>query len=668
MRISSNQIGINLGYDLQRINQKQIDANNKVITGQNIIIASDNPAIAGEVQDLESQKRQLIAYNQNLSRAVLAADFTQTNLAFMQDLSKESISALDLGMEENDDGLVKEQGLRIERAFDQALSAANQTLHGQYVFSGDSVLKEPFHVYRGEDGEPQKDPTINALSDMVEGTRYRIQSLGANSDFTNSGASSNSIGTEFVYTKDDPNPPSFDGATLSVLAPDINQANQKALEIGKRYRIEAVGSLSNFLSSGAPTNQIGQEFVYNGATMPTWDGATLRPIQEAVTETNTDDLIIGQTYRVSQAGADTDLTALGAKNSTNGAEFVYTGNPLGQWEGAVLLPVNPTSEITTHQEDRLLQNQYYQILSAGSGGEDFVRSGSTSNTVGTQFAYNGTPPQWDDATLQQIQPNYNEPVTSGPLVHGKLYYIANAGASGDFSTGNTLVSSGGTPTNAVGEVFLYQGGGVQNFDADTVLYEFVPATETLTQSHSTVHYLGSTESFKYGVAKSAIISPYASPEDNQNIARFLNRALEAKNQMLYRANALIAQEESKTAMDQAIEANDTMAYTTAEKAYQVSILQLSEAKGLIADISGKMDSSDDDILQARSAMSAKQISLDIANSRDDAVYNALENQISRAVDADTTQAILELTQANQGYEAALQAGSKMMQLSLLDFI
>ena len=668
MRISSNQIGITLGYDLQRINQKQIDAKKKVSTGQNIIIPSDNPSVAGEVQDLESHKRKLIANNQNFTRADLAAKFTQTNLQLLKKLSKDSISALDLGMEKNDYGLVKEQGLRIGRAFDQALSAVNKTLHGQYVFSGDAVLKKPFHVYRGEDGEPQKKPTINHLNDMVEGTRYRISSVGANSDFSNSGASSNTLGTEFVYTKDTNHPPFFDGATLSVLAPDISQANQQDLEIGKRYRIESIGTQSDFLSVGAIANQIGQEFVYNGATLPSWDGAILRPIEEGISEANTDDLILGQTYRITQAGTDTDLTSLGATQSINGAEFVYNGNSSGQWDGAELVPVQSNNEITAAQENRLLQNQYYQIISAGSGGEDFTLSGSKNNSVGTQFAYNGTPPTWDDATLQKIQPDYNNPIKSGPLVDGKLYYIADPGATGDFSTGNKLTPNGGSPTNAAGEVFLYQSGGAQNFAADTELYEFVPATETLTKSHSPVHYLGSTDSFKYGVADSTIISPYASPQDNQQIAVFLNRLLEAKDQMLYRSNALIAQKDTKAAMDRATKANDNAAYAIAEKAHQISSLQLSVVKDLISDISGKMDDSDDDIVQARSSMSAKQISLGIANSRDKSVYNSLEDQISRAVDANDTQAALELTQANQAYQSALQAGAKLMQHSLLDFI
>ena len=668
MRISSNQIGINLGYNIQRINQKQIEANEKVVTGQNIAIASDNPSVVGEVQIFESQKRELFAYKQNYARAVLATEYTQTNLSFMQELSNESISALDLGMEESDYGLVKEQALRIGRAFDQALSVANQTLSGQYVFSGDALLKEPFHVYRGEDGEPQQNPTINQLSDMVEGTRYRIESLGVNSDFTNSGVSSNTLGTEFIYTEDSANPPLFDGATLSVLAPDISQLNQEDLKIGKKYRIESIGSQSNFLSSGATANQIGQEFVYNGAALPTWDGAILRPIEEGVSEANTDDLISGQTYRITQAGTDTDLTSLGAKESIDGSEFVYNGNPSGQWDGAVLIPVKPSSEIIASQENRLLQNQYYQILRSGSGSEDFTHSGSRDNSVGTQFAYNGTPPTWDGATLQKIQPDYNNPIQNGPLVDGKLYYIADPGATGDFSTGNELTPNGGSPTSAVGEVFLYQSGGAQTFDSDTVLYEFVQATETLTASHPTVHYLGSTESFQYGIAESSIVSPYASPEDNQNIALFLNRLLEAKDHMLYRSNALIAEEEAKAAMNLANEANDNAAYAIAEKDGQISTLQLSLVKDLISDISSKMDDSDDDIVQARSSMSAKQIILGIANSRDKSVYNNLEDQISRSVDANDTQAALELSQANQAYQSALQAGSKMMQLSLLDFI
>ena len=42
--------------------------------------------------------------------------------------------------------------------------------------------------------------------------------------------------------------------------------------------------------------------------------------------------------------------------------------------------------------------------------------------------------------------------------------------------------------------------------------------------------------------------------------------------------------------------------------------------------------------------------------------------ISRAADADLVQTLVQLNQAQNSYQAALQSGSKIMQLSLLNYI
>lgn len=668
MRISSNQLYNQLAIDLRRINDKQLDANSKLNSGQKIERPSDNPSSIGELQNIETLKRELFTLKQNHTRAVTIASATENSLQFMQDLSQEAISASSLALQDNNSQLVGEQAKRLEEILEQVIFVANEKLNGQYLFSGSTVQQEPFFLYKDDNGNIQDEPTINNEVNLFEGTRYRIESVGTSTDFTNSGASSNTVGQEFIYTADSDNPPVFDGAVLSVIAPTLKESTENDLIIGRTYRIASTGTNTDFTRSGAPNNQVGTEFVFTGTNDPQWDGGELQPVDASVSEPDRDKLVVGRTYRIENAGANSDFSTSGANNSTNGVEFTYNGTLPANWDGASLQAVTQIPNYNETTEDQLITNRLYEIVVAGDGSADFTGSGAPANTVGTEFAYNGTDPTWDNAEIRPIQPDYDNPITGGPLVDGKLYLIGEIGTGGDFSTSNALVPGGGSPSNANGEVFRFATGGEEVFGPDTVLYEYVPATESRAKAHPPAQYLGSDTALEYRVAQSSSLSPFNEPDDNANIADFINRIFEVKSQVEKRAESLQEQIDFQAALSAASANGDSVGQAAAQASLDRAKAEGLLSRDLIAIDIGILERSDNDIVASRSEISSKQISLDIANNRDQEKFNILENRLSAAVDVDETQLIVQLTQANNAYNASLQAAARILSRSLLDYI
>lgn len=77
---------------------------------------------------------------------------------------------------------------------------------------------------------------------------------------------------------------------------------------------------------------------------------------------------------------------------------------------------------------------------------------------------------------------------------------------------------------------------------------------------------------------------------------------------------------------------------------------------------------DENILYQISNNGAAQTRLDAAATLADSRSQALDKSISKQVDADITDTLVQLNQAQYAYQAALQSGASMMKVSLLDFL
>jgi flagellar hook-associated protein 3 FlgL len=78
--------------------------------------------------------------------------------------------------------------------------------------------------------------------------------------------------------------------------------------------------------------------------------------------------------------------------------------------------------------------------------------------------------------------------------------------------------------------------------------------------------------------------------------------------------------------------------------------------------------SEDDLLVAISGVGAVQTRLEADGTQNSTRFNDLEKLISQDSDADLAQTLVKLQQTQTAYQAALQSGAQVMQLSLLDYL
>ena len=81
-----------------------------------------------------------------------------------------------------------------------------------------------------------------------------------------------------------------------------------------------------------------------------------------------------------------------------------------------------------------------------------------------------------------------------------------------------------------------------------------------------------------------------------------------------------------------------------------------------------LETSENDFLVTMSGIGAKQTRLEADRGQNEARFVELDKLTSAETDADLPSTVVKLTQAQTAYQAALQSGSKILEMSLLDYI
>lgn len=141
-----------------------------------------------------------------------------------------------------------------------------------------------------------------------------------------------------------------------------------------------------------------------------------------------------------------------------------------------------------------------------------------------------------------------------------------------------------------------------------------------------ISYVGADTTAEFDVAEGTRISPYASNADSQDVLAFLNHLVELRN---------------------ALDTGDA---------------------ATVHDQATNLRSSEDALITMLSAQGGLQQRLEVEAAQSSERYTNLDTQISREADVDLAQAIVQLTQNQNAYQAALMSAGKILQQSLLDYI
>jgi flagellar hook-associated protein 3 FlgL len=143
---------------------------------------------------------------------------------------------------------------------------------------------------------------------------------------------------------------------------------------------------------------------------------------------------------------------------------------------------------------------------------------------------------------------------------------------------------------------------------------------------TSVNYTGSATTAEFEVAEGSRISPYADHPTTQGVLAFLNNLVGLRDAL---------------------------------------------ASGVGSEVkaqSGALLESEDVLIGAVSAIGALQSRLDVEMARNSSLFSGLGAQISREADVDLAQVVVQLTQNQNAYQAALMSAGKVLNVSLLDYL
>jgi flagellar hook-associated protein 3 FlgL len=141
-----------------------------------------------------------------------------------------------------------------------------------------------------------------------------------------------------------------------------------------------------------------------------------------------------------------------------------------------------------------------------------------------------------------------------------------------------------------------------------------------------INYAGATATASVQVAEGATLSPYSSYQSNVQVQDFLNSLVALRDQ-----------------------------------------LNTGSADNVKA-LAGGQQTSENNLINMLSGQGAIQQRLELESSQNQTRYTDLSTQISRDSDIDLAQAIVQLTQNQNAYQAALGSAAKVLNQSLLDYV
>ena len=148
MRISSNTVSDGIVRQIQQLNAQQAKLQNQVGTGLRISQPEDDPAAVGRVLNLESERRQLVQFGSNASRALELSQASSSGLQGLKKISDRAGELGTLGTGALSASAMQAYATEAGQLIEAAVQSANTRFNGDYIYAGSAVNAAPFTVQR----------------------------------------------------------------------------------------------------------------------------------------------------------------------------------------------------------------------------------------------------------------------------------------------------------------------------------------------------------------------------------------------------------------------------------------------------------------------------------------------------------------------------------------
>ncbi len=153
MRIATITASSAVIGNIQKLSAQQATLQTQVATGQKIFQPEDDPAAIGRLMRIDAERRQLIQYQSNATRAL---EVSQASYGGIQEVKKISdrageIAVLGAGAA-NPDSL-RAYAKEVNQLIEQTLQLGNTRFRNDYLFAGTALNTVPFTATRNVAGE-----------------------------------------------------------------------------------------------------------------------------------------------------------------------------------------------------------------------------------------------------------------------------------------------------------------------------------------------------------------------------------------------------------------------------------------------------------------------------------------------------------------------------------
>jgi flagellar hook-associated protein 3 FlgL len=153
MRIASTTASENIVRQIQQIGQQQTKLQSQVASGLRITQLEDDPAAAGRVLTLESERRKIDQFGNNANRALEIVQSTFGSLIQIKRISDRATELGTLGAGAQSSEQTSAYAAELDQLLEQALQQANGRLRNDYLFAGTAVDTAPYTVTRDVNGQ-----------------------------------------------------------------------------------------------------------------------------------------------------------------------------------------------------------------------------------------------------------------------------------------------------------------------------------------------------------------------------------------------------------------------------------------------------------------------------------------------------------------------------------
>lgn len=148
MRIATTTASENIIRQIEQINTQQTRLQSQVASGLRLTQLEDDPAAAGRVLTLNTERRAIDQFGNNANRALEISQSTFSSLMQIKKISDRATELGTLGAGTQSSDQTNAYASELDQLLEQAVQQANSRLRNDYTFAGSAVDTPPYTVTR----------------------------------------------------------------------------------------------------------------------------------------------------------------------------------------------------------------------------------------------------------------------------------------------------------------------------------------------------------------------------------------------------------------------------------------------------------------------------------------------------------------------------------------